>query len=346
MRTRYQLDRWKRPLFYSPTMSAARRLLSVRALALVIAGPLHALGCAHPPAAIPRLVLPGVSQAQKLSSPYSFQSLEGPFWVAAGGYLLFSDVVEQNGPGAKIYRYTPATNTFSIEPYPGPPTSTNGLGADRNGDLLACERWNGAVVRSSARGRSVLADRYPTPDGPTVNAPNDLVVRADGNIYFTDTKWGARPGPHARQAVYRIAPDGILSVAFDVSMPNGVALSPDGGTLYVGSDEQNVVWRLPLDGAGAAGPGTVIVDASRVPGGLFHVPDGICVDDSGAFYVANNSDDVKAIQVFAPDGRFLGGIPIPERPSNCTFGGPDRRTLFVTTLHAIYSVRVPTPGLP
>jgi gluconolactonase len=129
-------------------------------------------------------------------------------------------------------------------------------------------------------------------------------------------------------------------------MPNGVALSPDGSTLYVGSDDQNVVWRLPLDAAGVAGPATVIVDATRVPGGLFHVPDGICVDDRGAFYVANNSDDVKAIQVFAPDGRYLGGIPIPERPSNCTFGGAERRTLFVTTLHAIYAVELPTPGLP
>jgi gluconolactonase len=272
--------------------------------------------------------------------------LEGPYWVAAGGYLLFSDVIEQNGAGAKIYRYTPATNTFSVERYPGATASTNGLGTDRNGDLLACERWNGAVVRISAGQRSVLAERYPARDGLPLNAPNDLAVRADGNIYFTDTKWGARPGPHAAQAVYRIAPDSALSVAFAVSMPNGVAVSPDGATLYVGSDEQNVVWRLPLDAAGAAGPATVIADEHRVPGGLFRVPDGICVDDTGAFYVANNSDDVKAIQVFAPDGRFLGGIPIPERPSNCTFGGPDRRTMFVTTLHAIYSVQVPTPGLP
>jgi gluconolactonase len=131
-----------------------------------------------------------------------------------------------------------------------------------------------------------------------------------------------------------------------VSMPNGVALSPDGATLYVGSDDQNVVWRLPLDGAGVAGAATVLVDATHVPGGRFRVPDGICVDDTGAFYVANNSDDVKAIQVFAPDGRFLGGIPIPDRPSNCTFGGPERRTMYVTTLHAIYAIEIPTPGLP
>lgn len=338
-------------MFYSPAMSAARRLLSIPALALVTAGLLHALGCAHPAASPTGAAktapgIPGAGEARKLTSPYPFESLEGPYWVAAGGYLLFSDVVEQNGPGAKIYRYTPATSAFSVEPYPGAPASTNGLATDGKGNLLACERWNGALVRIAAGSRAVLADRYPARDGQPLNAPNDLVVRADGNVYFTDTKWGARPGPHAPHAVYRIAPDGALSVAFAVSTPNGVALSPDGATLYVGSDEQNVVWRLPVDAAGVAGPATVIVDASRVPGGRFRVPDGICVDDSGAFYVANNSDDVKAIQVFAPDGRFLGGIPIPERPSNCTFGGPERRTMFVTTLHAIYSVQVPTPGLP
>jgi gluconolactonase len=337
-------------------MLTVPRSIVVAARGLALAGPLLALACAHPPAsptptATPAAaksapVLPGAGQARKLPTPYPFESLEGPFWVAAGGYLLFSDVVEQNGPGAKIYRYTPATNAFSIEPYPAGPTSTNGLGVDARGDLLACERWNGAVVRIAAGGRSVLADRSRATGGLPLNAPNDIVVRADGTIYFTDTKWGARPGPHAPQAVYRIAPGGALTVALAASMPNGVALSPDGATLYVGSDEQNVVWRLPLDAAGAAGLATVIADASRVPGGLFRVPDGICVDDTGAFYVANNSDDVKAIQVFAPDGRFLGGIPIPERPSNCTFGGPDRRTMFVTTLHAIYAVDVPTPGLP
>lgn len=312
------------------------------------------IGCAHSGAApgsaeatVGASAFPGAGVAQRIPSTYAFESLEGPFWVAGGGgYLLFSDVAEQNGPAAKIYRYTPSTNAFSIEPYPGGSTSTNGLALDRDGNLLACERWNGAVVRIANGQRTVLADRYPASGGLPLNAPNDLVVRADGNIYFTDTKWGARPGPHAAHAVYRIAPDGALSVAFPVSMPNGVAVSPDGATLYVGSDEQNLVWRLPLDGAGVAGPATVLLDATHVPGGRFRVLDGICVDDSGTLYVANNSDEVKAIQVFSPDGKFLGGIPIPERPSNCTFGGPARRTMFVTTLHAIYSVEVPTPGLP
>jgi gluconolactonase len=89
----------------------------------------------------------------------------------------------------------------------------------------------------------------------------------------------------------------------------------------------------------------VLIDGPRVPGG-FKVPDGICVDDTGNLYVANNSDEIKAIEVFAPAGDLLGRIPFPVAPSNCTFGGADRRTLYVTTLHALYEVRVPVPGFP
>lgn len=268
-------------------------------------------------------------------------------WLATRGVLLFSDVVEQNGPGAKIFRYDPIRRTFSVEPYPVSPTSTNGLGVDAQGNLLACERWNGAVARITPSGqRTVLADHFPLNDGAPLNAPNDIVVRSDGNIYFTDTVWGAKPGPHPPQAVYRIAPDGTLTVAYAVSMPNGVALSPDGRTLYVGSDAQNRVWKLPVDAAGAIGPATVFIDPARVPEGRFKVPDGICVDDAGDLYVANNDDSIKAIEVFTPEGRYMGDIVLPDRPSNCTFGGTDRRTLYITTLHAIYKSRLATPGLP
>lgn len=289
----------------------------------------------------------GAEAVQPISSDVAFESLEGPLWVAPRGVLLFSDVVEQNGTAAKIYRYDPLKRTFSVEPYPASPTSTNGLGVDREGNLLVCERWNGALVRIADGRRTVLADRFPSGDaGALLSAPNDIVVRTDGNIYFTDTVWGAKPGPHAAQAVYRIAPDGTVTVADAVSMPNGVALSPDGRTLYVGSDAQNRVWKLQVDPAGAVGPATLLIDSTHVPAGQFKVPDGICIDDDGDLYVANNDDSVKAIEVFTPQGRYLGDIVLPDRPSNCTFGGADRRTLYITTLHAIYTARAATPGLP
>ena len=312
-------------------------------VALLLAGSLSFLACAaiRKPDATPPSESIGIPRA--IPSTIPFVSLEGPFWVKEGGYLLFSDVIEQNGPAARIYRFDPGTRAFSTVETPGGPISTNGLAVDAEGRLIACERWNGVLARISAGVRSVLAERAPS--GESLNAPNDLIVRADGNIYFSDTTWGARPGKHAPTAVYRIGPDGALSTAFAVDMPNGVVLSPDGTFLYVGSDAHDRLWRLPVapDGSvGAAEPFGVLGDGQA----KLHVPDGLCVDDRGRLYVANNSAEVSAIVILDGQGRFAGRIPFPAPPSNCTFGGQDRRTLYVTTLHAVYEVRVDTAGLP
>jgi gluconolactonase len=279
-----------------------------------------------------------------IASDIPFQSLEGPFWVASDGALIFSDVVEQNGPAAKIYRFDPRTRTFSTLPYLSHPTSTNGLAVDAQGRLVACERWNGALARVSGGERHALAER--APDGQPLNAPNDLTLRKDGNIYFSDTTWGERPGAHASTAVYRVAPDGALSVAFKVDMPNGVVLSPDGNTLYVGSDAQDRLWRLAVAADGSVGQPEPFGNATDAPQGRLHVPDGLCVDDRGRVYVTNNSTEVSAIVVFDSMGHFAGRIPFPTPPSNCTFGGADRRMLYVTTLHTLYEVPMGTAGLP
>src|SRR5580704_5628779 len=183
------------------------------------------------PAAAPPVLLPGAGAPRAIASPVPFVSLEGPLWVAAGPYLIFSDVVEKNAPGAVIYRFDPVYRRFSIFPYPASessgPTSTNGLAVDAAGDLVACERYNARLVRVSPEGnRTVLADAWPPSaaghPGIPLNAPNDLVLRGDGNIYFTDTDWGARPGtPHAPMAVYRVSPAGALSVVLAMEKPNG-----------------------------------------------------------------------------------------------------------------------------
>ena len=297
----------------------------------------------------------GAGVPMPLPSTIPFVSLEGPFWVNSTNHLLFSDVVEANGPGAVIYELDPDTRRFSVLPYPAPPsggtTSTNGLAVDGSGNLLACERYNARLVRVGRDGKpSVLADGWPagdaSPSRRPFNAPNDLAVRRDGNIYFTDSDWGTRPGPgHAPMGVYRLSPRGDLQRVMDLDKPNGIALSPDESTLYVGSDVQAKIWRLALDATGVSGAPALFIDGARVPGG-FKVPDGICVDDVGNLYVTNNADDIRAIVVFDPAGRALGRIALPSAPSNCTFGGPDRRTLYVTTLHAIYEARMPIAGLP
>lgn len=301
-----------------------------------------ACGASHSRTATSPVLVSGAPRA--IPSDIPFVSLEGPFWVASGSYLLFSDVVEQDGPAAKIYRHDPRSRAFSIVAYPGAPVSTNGLGLDGRGDLVTCERWNGALARVSAAGRQILADH--APDGRSLNAPNDLAIRGDGNIYFSDTTWGARPGVHAPTAVYRLAPDGVLSLAFRVDMPNGVVLSPDGNTLYVGSDAQDRLWRLPLATDGTVGSAEPFGSIENDLRSRLHAPDGLCVDDHGRVYVTNNSSEASAIVILSSDGRFAGRIPFPVPPSNCTFGGDDRRTLYVTTLHALYEVSVETPGLP
>jgi gluconolactonase len=301
---------------------------------------------------------PGAGAPEALASDVPFVSLEGPFWVASGGYLLFSDVVEANGPGALVYRFEPTSGHLSVVSYPAPssstvPVSTNGLAVDGSGALIACERYNARLVRIGRDGaRVVLADGWPVAADAGANArlpfnaPNDLALRRDGNIYFTDSDWGTKEGgAHAPMAVYRITSRGQLERVMLLQKPNGIALSPDEATLYVGSDVQGKVWRMPLDGAGTPGPATLFIDGAQVAGG-FKVPDGICVDDSGNLYVTNNADDVKAIVVFDPKGRSLGRVALPHAPSNCSFGGADRRTLYVTTLHAVYQVRMPIPGLP
>ncbi len=284
----------------------------------------------------------GVPRA--IVSNIPFVSLEGPFWVASWGYLIFSDVVDQNGAGAKIYRYDPRTREVSIAPYPGTPITTNGLAVDASGGLIACERWNGVLARVSGTEHRIVAAH--SLDGQTLNAPNDLVIRADGNIYFTDTTWGAKPGTHAPTAVYRVSPNGALSLAFQVNMPNGVALSPDGNTLYVGSDAQDRLWRMPVTADGTVARPEPFGNQDPFPQAKLHVPDGLCVDDLGRVYVTNNSADVSAIVIFDKEGHYAGHIPFPAPPSNCSFGGTDRRTLYVTTLHAVYEVRLETPGLP
>lgn len=322
---------------------------SVRAAALA-AAVLSVLGCgttvpSTPPAETKaKQASLTAGPARAIPSDLPFVSLEGPFWVASEGTLIFSDVVEQNGPAAKIYSFDPRTRAFSTLPYPASPTSTNGLAVDTQGRLVACERWNGALARISGPERQVLAERVP--DGRPLNAPNDLTIREDGNIYFSDTTWGARPGSHAPTAVYRLAPDGALSVAFRVDMPNGVVLSPDGNTLYVGSDAQDRLWRLPVATDGTVGSPEPFGVVKDDPQARLHVPDGLCVDDRGRLYVANNSTEVSAIVVLDDAGHFAGRITFPAPPSNCTFGGADRRTLYVTTLHAVYEVPMLTPGLP
>jgi gluconolactonase len=274
-----------------------------------------------------------------VTGPSSFVSLEGPLWV--GDALLFSDV-----DASKVYRLEPsAPPEARFSPFPFP-RQTNGIARDPQGRLLFCERAAGQVTRVEADGAlTVLASSF---EGKRFNAANDLAVRNDGNIYFTDPQWGRSHAPELDfEGAFRIAPDGQVSlVTRNMTRPNGVALSPAGDVLYVGDDTANEIRRfdVALDGS-VSGEATWVTKAS-VPGGHFATPDGICVDVGGNLYVANNHESVHSIIAFSPAGAVLGEIVFPGKPSNCSFGGPDGKTLYATVATSIYSVRVAMAGLP
>jgi gluconolactonase len=274
-----------------------------------------------------------------VESRVGFVSLEGPLWV--GDSLLFSDV-----DASKVYRLSPgapAESRFTQFEYP---RQTNGIGRDVQGRLYFCERAAAQVTRRELDGKlTVLADRF---EGKRFNAANDIAIRADGNVYFSDPKWGTTHEPElGYEGAFRIAPDGTVSlVTKSMTRPNGVALSPAGDVLYVGDDTANEIRRFDLAPDGTASRERLFVQQQQLPGAHFATPDGICVDTAGNLYVTNNHESVHAIVVFSPKAELLGELPFPGKPSNCSFGGPDGKTLYATVGAQIYRVAMPTAGLP
>lgn len=308
-----------------------------------------ALGCetaATPPPATPTgpaaagtHALPGAGRPAVVEGHGPFVSLEGPLWI--GDALLFSDVDD-----SKVWRMDPGAPPESrYKPFPFP-RQTNGMARDPQGRLVVCERASGQITRVEKDGAlTVLADRF---EGKRFNAANDITIRADGNIYFTDPKWGrSHDDELGFEGAFRIAPDGKISVVTRaMTRPNGVALSPRGDVLYVGDDTANEIRRFDVAPDGAVSNERPFVSQATMPGGKFMTPDGICVDVEGNLYVPNNHETVQAIVVIDPQGKYLGQIDYPAKPSNCTFGGPDGKTLYATVDKLIYEVRVGTAGTP
>jgi gluconolactonase len=310
---------------------------------------LLAVGCAKPmlaeppkpgsASASPLPRFPGAGAPELVAGKVSFVSLEGPLW--AGDSLLFSDV-----DASKVYRLLPEApedRRYEVFAYP---RQTNGIGRDTQGRLYFCERAAAQVTRQELDGTlKVLADRF---EGKRFNAANDIAIRTDGNIYFSDPKWGTAHEPElGYEGAFRIAPDGTVSlVTKGMTRPNGVALSPAGDTLYVGDDTANEIRRFDVAADGSVSGERLFVQKQQLPGAHFATPDGICVDVLGNLYVTNNHESVHAIVVFSPKAELLGEVQLPGNPSNCSFGGPDGKTLYATVGTAIYRVAMPTAGLP
>lgn len=239
------------------------------------------------------------------------------------------------GPPAMIRRLSPPA-AFSVF---APSSNSNGLALDAEGRILAATHDNqGLSWFDAATGaRTPIEVRS---SGKHLNSPNDLAVRSDGTVYLTDPDYqrGAR-AEEAKKGLYRLRPPLMASGTNEASLidgtltqPNGVALSPDEKTLYVGSSGPEI-WKFAVAADGSLSDRTKFAETGP--------SDGLTVDCAGNLYVTSGE-----VEVFAPDGTRLGGIALDGTPSNVAFGGSDRKTLYITAGAQLYSIQMNVPGFP
>jgi len=288
---------------------------------------------------------------------------EGPvYFPEDGGYLLVSDI-----PNNRIMKYSERDGSFTS--FRNPANYANGNTRDRQGRLITCEHSvTRRITRTEPDGKiTVLADSF---DGKKLNAPNDVVVKSDDSIWFTDPLFGingewegsrARP-EQATTNVYRLAPDGKLSAMItDIVNPNGLAFSPDEKKLYVvewrGTPNRSI-WSWDVGADGALSNKAKLIDAAD-QGAL----DGFKVDRDGnlwcgwgsngalqaepsdvggrkVFQLRGRSEDLDGVMVFNPAGKAIGFIRLPERCANLAFGGPKRNRLYMASCHSLYALYV------
>lgn len=267
---------------------------------------------------------------------------EGPVWNAAGKYLLWSDI-----PNNRIMRWDETDGSVSV--FRQPSNNSNGHTVDRQGRLISCEHLSRRVTRTELDGTiTVIADSY---GGKRLNSPNDVVVKSDDTIWFTDPSYGILmdyEGDRAEQEqdgchVYRVAPDGAITrVAEDYYKPNGLAFSPDESLLYIAdtgithdADGPKHIRRHKVQADGTLSGGEVFASCSE---GLF---DGFRLDRDGRIW-SSAGDGVHCLN---SSGKLIGKIHIPEIVGNVCFGGPKLNRLFIVGTTSLYSAYLNVNGV-
>jgi gluconolactonase len=298
-----------------------------------------------------------------------FGFTEGTVWVTQGrlGYLLFSDI-----PANVVYKMSPDGKDLSVyversansgmhpwrwgfvqnngkdksdpayEEYPM--IGSNGLALDRQGRLIIATWAGRSLVRIERNGeRTVLADSY---DGKRFGGPNDVVVKRDGAIYFTDTYGGLRlreKDPHKEldfNAVFMWKDGKLTLVVKDVPNTNGLAFSPDEKILYVNGSFDRYVKAYDVKSDDTVASGRMLIDMHDEP--ARGITDGLRVDVHGNLWETGPG----GIWIITPDGKHLGTIKTPELAANVEFGDPDHKTLYVAARTGIYKIRLKTAGIP
>jgi gluconolactonase len=261
-----------------------------------------------------------------------FRFTEGPVWIHEKNSFLCSDI-----PANRIYELAVDGRVTTFRE---PSGNSNGLTRDKQGRLIACEHGNRRVTRTEPNGIvKSLAERF---RANKLNSPNDVVVKSDGSVYFTDPSYGIKPYEQEQPVagVYRLSPDGgdISLVADDFKRPNGLAFSPDEKKLYIDDSHRRHIRVFDVQDDGSLSGGSVFHDMNvRSPG----APDGMKVDVEGRLYCTG----AGGVWVFDALGNHLGTIRMPEKPSNCAWGDDDWRSLYITAITSVYKIQVNTPGI-
>ena len=267
------------------------------------------------------------SKVEMLADGFGFT--EGPVWFAEEECLLIADIFK-----GRIMRWSAKDGVSVFRENSG---RSNGNYRDRQGRLVTAGHGSRSVHRTEADGSiTILADRY---HGKRFHAPNDIVVKSDGTIWFTDPPYGIKHEQRELEAtfVFRLDPESgeLTPVTDEPVMPNGLCFSPDEQLLYV-ADSSDLHYIRVFD---------VVEGRHLRKGRRFAVvepgiPDGFRVDTEGRLYTSAGD----GIQVFSPEAELLGKILVEKTPANCCFGGPGKHTLFITAHDALYSVTLASTG--